>query len=51
MDSVEKIYDIVGKETKDFCLMHCVSSYPTPEHDLNLNVIKSYREKFDVVIG
>lgn len=32
-------------------LMHCNSEYPTPTHDLNLNVIKSFRKIFKIDIG
>ena len=31
--------------------MHCVSTYPCPEKDLNLNMIVSLRNKFKCKIG
>lgn len=32
-------------------LLHCVSSYPTPESDANLHFIDHLRETFDVPVG
>ena len=33
-------------------LMHCVSTYPAPLHELNLNVIKTFKELFpEVILG
>ena len=34
-----------------FVLMHCVSTYPCPEDELNLNLIKSYQNKFKCETG
>jgi N-acetylneuraminate synthase len=31
--------------------MHCVSTYPTPESDLNLNQIEMLRERYNVNVG
>ena len=33
------------------CLMQCTSSYPTPDDELNLNVIKTYKNCFNYPIG
>ncbi|XP_017783274.1 PREDICTED: sialic acid synthase [Nicrophorus vespilloides] len=52
METVDCIYNIVKSEHKDFVLMHCISSYPTPINGINLNVINLYREKYqDINIG
>lgn len=32
---------------KNFCLMHCVSDYPTKKHDINLNTIPYLIKKFN----
>ncbi|CAG9836850.1 unnamed protein product [Diabrotica balteata] len=51
-ETVEAIYKIVSKYHKNFALLHCVSSYPTPVDDINLSVINLYKEHFsDVFIG
>ncbi|XP_025831411.1 sialic acid synthase [Agrilus planipennis] len=50
--TVDKIYKIVSEYHKKFCLMHCVSSYPAPIQDVNLNVIKLFQSKYlDIPIG
>lgn len=52
INTVERIYKTVSQYHKNFALLHCVSSYPTPYEDINLNVINLYIEKFrDIVIG
>lgn len=51
-DTVKKIYDTVSKHHKNFALLHCVSAYPTPYEDINLNVIKLFRTEYpNIVIG
>lgn len=52
LDSVIKIYKIVSKYHKNFSLLHCVSAYPTPYEDINLQVIHLFKEEFpDIAIG
>jgi len=46
MKSVLKIFNEVHQQHKMLALMHCVSSYPTPEEQLNLNVIQTYLKSF-----
>lgn len=49
---VKAVYDLVSKVHKQFCLLHCVSAYPTPCGDVNLNVLKTYMKEFpDVAVG
>jgi sialic acid synthase SpsE len=36
---------------KNLCLMHCVSLYPTPINKLNLNIISTYKNLYDIPIG
>jgi N-acetylneuraminate synthase len=35
----------------DFIILHCVSGYPTPIDQINLNTIKLLRSKFDCEVG
>jgi N-acetylneuraminate synthase len=35
----------------NFIVMHCVSTYPTRNQDLNLRTITAFKEEFDVPIG
>lgn len=52
MASVNKIYKTVKQIHTNFALLHCVSSYPTPPHEINLHVLQTYQQCFpDIVIG
>lgn len=51
-DTVKFIYETVKSFHSDFVIMHCVSSYPAPPDEINLNVIKLYKKEFpDINIG
>jgi sialic acid synthase SpsE len=45
-------YDIIKKYEKRIVILQCTSSYPAPYSDINLNVIKYFKERFpSCVIG
>ena len=47
LKQINKLYKFVKRKAKnDFALMHCVSMYPTPFEDSNLNTIKIMKKKF-----
>ena len=48
---VEKAVNIFKKNKCEFSLLHCVSTYPASEQDLNLNCINSLRKKYKCEIG
>ncbi|XP_044259170.1 sialic acid synthase [Tribolium madens] len=52
MQGVRATYECVTQYHKNFALLHCVSAYPTPLEDINLEVINLYKKEFpDIVIG
>ena len=51
MNDIKKAVKIFKKNNCDYVLMHCVSSYPSKEEDLNLNVIKNLKQIFKCKIG
>lgn len=52
MDIVKKAYELVTQYNSNIIIMQCTSSYPTPENQINLNVIKTYEQEFpSAVIG
>jgi sialic acid synthase SpsE len=52
LDEIKKAYNILKKNKKNkISLLHCISSYPTPEKNANLNCIKTLQEKFECIIG
>ncbi|XP_018579241.1 sialic acid synthase isoform X2 [Anoplophora glabripennis] len=42
IEAVRKIYKIVSKYHKNFALLHCVSAYPTPYEDINLQIVEKH---------
>ena len=48
---VEKAVKIFKKHNCKFSLLHCVSTYPASENDLNLNCIKSLKKKYKCEVG
>ena len=51
MKDVEIAVKIFKKNKCAFNLMHCVSSYPCTDEDLNLKMIEFYKKKFKIDIG
>lgn len=48
---INKAVKIFKKNKCKFILMHCVSTYPCPIEDLNLNTIITLRKKFKCEVG
>ena len=51
LDEVDKAYGIISKYHNNIVIMHCNSTYPAPEKELNLSVIKSFIERYNCSIG
>ncbi len=49
LNDIERALDITG--TKNITLLHCITSYPAPEEDYNLNLIPNLKKIFGVNIG
>ena len=49
IDEIKKVVEIYNK--KNITLLHCVSNYPCSDESLNLNVIKTLNNIFNVPIG
>ena len=48
---ISRAVEIFYENDCPFVLMHCVSTYPTPEEDLNLRMIGSLRERYGCPVG
>ena len=48
-EQIDHAVDILGQD--NLVLMHCTSTYPSSEAELNLNVIPNYIEKYECPIG
>ena len=51
LKDINKAVKIFKQSKCDFVLMHCVSTYPCSDKDLNLNVIQTLRKIFKCKIG
>lgn len=55
MANAEEIHDAIdaarGAGCKDIAILHCVSGYPAPVDNYNLNTITDMIERYDVVTG
>lgn len=50
-NDIDKAIDIFRKHKCPFTLMHCQSTYPAREEDLNLSCIKTLRERYNCDVG
>ena len=51
MEEIENTVKFLRSKNTEFVLMHTNSTYPTPVEKLNLKLIPTLREKFDVLVG
>ena len=51
IEELDNAIDLIKKYTEDFALLHCVSTYPTEDHDLNFNVIPTLRNRYNCIVG
>lgn len=47
----EALTVITSNGCSDIALLHCISAYPAKPEDYNLNMIRSLKERFNVVVG
>jgi sialic acid synthase SpsE/sugar phosphate isomerase/epimerase len=50
LDEIERTVAFMGEKGADFALLHCISTYPAPFENLNLNFITRLQE-FGVPVG
>lgn len=51
-DEIEESVQVINKDrNKDITILHCISNYPTPAEDVNLNVMLEIKSRFNVPIG
>ena len=51
LEEISAAVELVLENNSELCLLHCVSSYPTPDEDCNLSVITFLRDKYQVPVG
>ncbi len=51
-DEINESFQILNKKgDKDITILHCISNYPTPAEDVNLNVMLEIKARFNVPVG
>lgn len=51
MREIEEALHIIGNHNSELVLLQCVSTYPSEFSEINLNTMKTLRNKFDCLIG
>ncbi len=51
LSEVELALKQIYEYNKDVILLQCTANYPIKDEDANLNVIKTYQGKFDILVG
>ncbi len=50
-DMIDSVVEILEKENSEYAILHCNSSYPAPNKELNLNVIPIMAARYGCMIG
>ena len=51
LDQLDRAVDVFERSGAPLVLLHTVSTYPTPEEDLNLAVIQTLKKRYGVPVG
>ncbi|NLK82812.1 MAG: cupin domain-containing protein [Lentisphaerae bacterium] len=46
IEEIDRVVTFFEHRRKTLCLMHCVGSYPTPEHELEMNQIDLFKARY-----
>lgn len=51
MSEIQTVLEALLPINKDIVLMHCTANYPIQDNEVNLNVLNSFRQQFDILLG
>lgn len=51
IEEIDHAVNLLEKYARSYAIMHCNSSYPANEAELNLRVIQLFKERYDCVVG
>ncbi|MFX1392108.1 MAG: N-acetylneuraminate synthase family protein [Promethearchaeota archaeon] len=51
IEEIDQALEIFENHNSKYAILHCISSYPTKEEDVNLNIIKSLKNRYNCPIG
>ena len=50
-EEIAHAINIIRKDTENFAILHCNSTYPAPLNELNLSTIQTLKDKYDCEVG
>lgn len=51
LEEIEEAFNTIKKYNNQIILLHCTTSYPCPREEVNLKVINTLKDKFNVLVG
>lgn len=51
LEEIDAAVDVLKRNTKNYALLHCNSTYPCPLEDLNLSTIKTLKDRYGCQVG
>ena len=51
LKEIDEAVELLEKHAKSYAIMHCNSSYPTKNEEINLNVIPMLKERYNCTVG
>lgn len=51
LEEIDEAVKILEKNAVQFVLMHCHSTYPAPQHELNISCIKTLQDRYHCPVG
>ncbi len=50
-DEVERALQVLSEVNQDAILLQCTSNYPVKDNEVHLNVINTFKNQFDMIVG
>ena len=51
LEEVQKALEAIHSINKDVILLQCTANYPIRDEEANINVIRTFKESFDILVG
>ena len=51
LEDIDLAHSIFKKNNVEHVFLHCVSSYPTPDNEVNIDIIDTLTNRYNVIIG
>ena len=51
LKEIDEAVELLEKYASSYAILHCNSSYPTKDEEINLNIIPMLKERYDCIVG